>query len=135
MFETRLPQPKERNPMRNKFASIVLVVALVFTLAELPAYANTPSEPGAKARGTVVQPDAVAEADKVVNEKLRTEIRKLVADTRAGSSVVTFPRPQIQPPQRNNLSTGTKIAIAVGVAVVVVAVIFIKRRCDNEGNC
>lgn len=121
--------------MRNKFASILLVLALVFTLVQLPAFANTPSEPGAKARGTAVQPDAVAEVDKVVNEKLRTEIRKLVADTRAGRNVVTFPRPQIQPPQRNNLSTGTKIAIGVGVAVVVVALIFIKKRCDNEGGC
>jgi hypothetical protein len=120
--------------MFNKFASIALVAVLVCTLAEMPAFARS-SEPAAKARETVDQPEAAVAADKVVNEKLRTEIRKLVADTKAGTNVVTIPRPQFPAPQRNNLSTGTKIAIGVGVAVAVVAIIFIKKRCDNEGGC
>lgn len=119
--------------MLNKFASIALVVVLVCTLVEVPAFAKS-SEP-AKARETVDQPDVVATSDKMVNEKLRKEIRKLVTDTKAGTSVVTIPRPQFPAPQRNNLSTGTKIAIGVGVAVAVVAIIFIKKRCDNEGGC
>ena len=121
--------------MLNKFASMVVVVALVCTLAGIPAFANTPSEPKAKPGGTTDRPEAGSAADKVVNEKLRTEIRKLIADTKAGRDVVTVPRPQIQPPLRNNLSTGAKIGIAVGVAAVVVLLIFIKKRCDNEGGC
>ena len=117
--------------MLNKFASIVLVAALVCTLVGKPTSANTPSKRGAK-----TEPDAVTETDKVVNEKLRAEIIKLVADTKAGGSVVTFPRPQIQSPQRNNLSTGTKIAIGVGIAVAVVVVILVSKRCSNEpGSC
>ena len=80
--------------MLNKFASLVLVAALVCTLAATPTFANTPS----KAK---TQPDHVTDGDKVVNEKLRSEILKLVADTKAGKNVVTIPRPQIQSPQRN----------------------------------
>lgn len=122
--------------MLNKFASIVLVASLVCTLAGTPAFANTPSEPSTKTDATSDKPDAVTEADKVVNEELRTSINKLVADTKAASNVVTFPKPQIQSPQRNNLSKGTKIAIGVGVAVAVVAIIFVSQRCSNEpGGC
>jgi len=117
--------------MLNKFASIVLVAALVYTLAGTPAFADTPSM-----RGSKTLPAAATAADKVVNEKLQTEIFKLVAEAKAGSKGVTLPRPQIQSPQRNNLSKGTKIAIGVGIAVAVVAVILISTRCRNEpGSC
>src|SRR5437773_1466624 len=122
---------KKENTMLNKFASIVLVAALVYTLAGTPALADTPSK-----RGSKTLPDAATAADRVVNEKLRTEIFKLVAEAKAGSKGVTLPRPQIQSPQRNNLSKGTKIAIGVGIAVAVVAVILISTRCSNEpGSC
>lgn len=127
---------QKKENMLNKFASIALVAALGCTLAGTPAFANTRSQPGAKTCGSADRLDAVTEADKVVNEKVREGIRKLVADAKAGSNVVTFPRPQIQAPHRNNLSTGTKIAIGVGIAVAVVAVILISQRCRNEpGAC
>ena len=122
--------------MLNKFASIVVVVSLVCTVAGTTTFASTQSKPGAKTRGTVDRPEAVTEADKVVNEKLRAEIFKLVADAKAGSNVVTFPRPQIQSPHRNNLSKGAKIGIGVAIAVAVVAVILVSKRCSNEpGSC
>ena len=122
--------------MLNKSASIVLVAALVCTFAGTPAFANTPAKPGVNTRGAADRPYAVTEAGKVVNEELRAEILKLVADAKAGSNVVTFPRPQIQSPHRNNLSKGTKIAIGVAIAVAVVAVILVSTRCDNEpGAC
>lgn len=122
--------------MLNKFASIVLVAALVCTLAETPAFANKPNKPGAKIGGTADRPNAVTEAGKVVNEELRTKILKLVADAKAGGNVVTFPHPQIQSPHRNNLSKGAKIAIGVGIAVAVIAVILVSKRCGNEpGAC
>jgi hypothetical protein len=122
--------------MLKKFASIVVVVALVCTLAGTKTFARTQSKPGAKTNGTVNQPNAVTEADKVVNEKLRAEIFKLVADAKAEGNAVTFPRPQIQSTQRNNLSKGAKIGIGVAIAVAVVAVILISKRCSNEpGSC
>ena len=122
--------------MLKKFASIVLVVALVCTLAGTTTFAKTQSQPGAKTHGTVNRADAVTEADKVVNEKLRAEIFKLVAHAKAGGNAVAFPPPQIQSPQRNNLSNGAKIVIGVAIAVAVVAVILVSKRCSNEpGSC
>lgn len=122
--------------MLNKFASIVLVAALVCTLSGTTAFANKPYKPDEKTRGTADQPDAVTEANKVVNQKLRAEILKLVADAKAEVNVVRFPRTQIQSPHRNNLSKGAKIAIGVGIAVAVVAVILVSTRCSNEpGAC
>lgn len=121
--------------MLNKFATIVLVAALVCTLAGTPAFAQTPNNPGAKTHSAAEPPDAVMGSARV-NEELRSEILKLVADTKAGSNVVKFPRPQIQSPHRNNLSKGAKIAIGVAIAVAVVAVILVSKRCDNEpGAC
>jgi hypothetical protein len=117
--------------MFTKFASVVLAAALVCTLAGTSAFADAPLKHSSK-----ITPAAATEADRVVNEKLRAEIFKLVADAKAGGKGVTLPRPQIQPPQRNNLSKGTKIAIGVGIAVAVVAVILVSTRCSNEpGAC
>jgi hypothetical protein len=117
--------------MINKFASMLLVAALVCTLAGTPAFADTLSKREAK-----TQPEVVTESDKVVNEKLRSEIFKLVAETKAARNEVKFPQPQIQSPQRNNMSQGTKIAIGVAIAAAVVAVILISTRCNNEpGSC
>ena len=124
---------KKENTMFNKFATIVLVAALVCTLAGTPAFASKPNQPVAKIEATADRPD---EAGNVVNEELRTKILKLVADAKAGRNVVTFARPQIQPSQKNNLSTGAKIAIGVSIAVAVIAVIIVSKRCDNEpGAC
>lgn len=122
--------------MLNRFATMVLVAALVCTLGGTPAFAQTPNNPGAKTGSAVERPDAFTDADRVVNAELRAEILKLVADTKAGGNVVRFPRPQLESPHRNNLSKGTKIAIGVAIAVAVVAVILVSKRCDNEpGAC
>ncbi|MGI8919006.1 MAG: hypothetical protein ACR2H6_10420 [Pyrinomonadaceae bacterium] len=122
--------------MINKFASIVLVAALVCTLAGRPAFADTPKKPGVKTPGTTVRSGTVTEVGRVANEELRAEILKLVADAKAEGNVVKFPRPQIQPTHRNNLSQGAKIAIGVAIAVAVVTVILVSKRCDNEpGAC
>ena len=121
--------------MLNKFASIVLVAALVCTLGGMPAFANTPPKPDAKTGGAAARPDSGTEAGKVVNEKLRVDILKLVADAKAGGKGVTLPRPQIQSAHRNNLSKGAKIAIGIGIAVAVVVLIFVSKRCSNEQGC
>lgn len=121
--------------MLNKFATIVLVATLICTLW-IPAFPQARNNPGAKTFSLAERPDADTKAGRLVNEELRAEMLKLVADTKAGGNVVRFPPPQIQSPHRNNLSKGAKIAIGIGIAVAVVAVIIVSKRCDNEpGAC
>ena len=65
------------------------------------------------------------------NEKLKSDVAKLVAETKAGKRSV-IPSPQFPMPHRNNLSKAAKIGIIVGVALVVVAIIVWK---SFEYNC
>ena len=107
--------------MIKRIASLTLVTLLIFTLCGTSAYARASSGDEVKsAENAATEKDA----NKRVNEKLRTDILKLVADAKAGK-VAPAPRPQIQPRQSNSLSKGTKIAIAVGVAVAIVAIIVV----------
>ena len=103
--------------MIKRIISLSLVTLFIFTLCGTSAYARTSS-------GDEVKPaDSTATgngADKHVNEKLRTDILNLIADTKSGR-ITPAQRPQVQ--NKNNLSKGTKIAIGVGVAVAVVAAI------------
>lgn len=123
--------------MLNTFASTVLVVALLSTLAATPTLATAQTR-----RDTKMQSHAVTGENEPLsenlqaNQNLRADILKLVADVKAGHDVVRTPRPQIQSPQRNNLSKSAKIAIGVGIAVAVVVVILVSQRCSNEpGGC
>ena len=53
------------------------------------------------------------------NEKLRTDMLRLVSDAKAGK--LTMPAQQFpQPTHRNNLSKGAKIAIGIGVAAAII---------------
>ena len=63
-----------------------------------------------------------AKKEAQVNEKLRTGIARLAADTKAGK-VKLSPSSQFKPARGNNLSKGQKIAIGVGIAAVVVVAI------------
>src|SRR5687768_1867004 len=122
--------------MLTKFASVVLAAALVCTLSGTPAFASTPSQPGTKTGETAVRPGSGTEADKVVDEKLKAEILKLVSDAKAGSKGVRLPGPQIQTPHRNNLSKVAKVGIGVGVGIAIAVLIFVSARCRNEpGAC
>jgi TRAP-type uncharacterized transport system fused permease subunit len=105
--------------MIKRIASLTLVTLLIVTICRTSAFARTSTGDEVKpAENTVTEEGA----DKRVNEKLRTDILKLLADAKAGK-VAPAPRPQIQPRNSNSLSKGTKIAIAVGVAVAIVAII------------
>jgi hypothetical protein len=70
------------------------------------------------------------------NEKLKSDVGKMVAETKAGHSgpPATSPFPQ---PQRNNLSKTAKIAIVAGIVLVVVAVIIVHevRDLHCESRC
>ncbi|MCA1602521.1 MAG: hypothetical protein LC776_13050 [Acidobacteria bacterium] len=118
--------------MLNKFASFVLVIALVSTLGGSSAFANSPTKPDAKRNvadvlgETELGETEISDKNKVQpNEKLKADMVKLVADAKAGK-VAPAERPQIQPAKSNNLSKGAKIAIGVVIAIAVIAVIVVK---------
>jgi hypothetical protein len=110
--------------MLKRFASFAVVAALLCTLGGTSAFANTSTETDSKAGGTASRPDSNTGAGKVVNERLRADMLKLVADAKAGKIVPPM-RAQIQPRQSNNLTKGQKIAIGVGIAATIVVVIFL----------
>ena len=120
--------------MLTKFASLVLVIALVSTLGGSSAFANSPTKPDAKRNVADVPGETeISDKDKVQpNEKLKADMVKLVADAKAGK-VAPAERPQIQPAKTNNLSKGTKIAIGVGIAIAVVVVIVIATADKGPG--
>ncbi len=109
--------------MLKKFASLMLVFALICTLVGPSALASTPSDPESKPRavGTSTESSPVTRSAAKLNEKLRADVRKL-ADARAGQ-VAPAARSQIQPARSNNLSTKAKVAIGVGIAVIVLALV------------
>ena len=103
--------------MIRKFASLVLMFALICSLG-ISALA-TPSDLEPKATATsspATQPAAIP------NEKLNAEIRKLVADARAGK-LAPAAKSQLQPAKSSNFSTKAKVAIGVAVVVVVLALV------------
>lgn len=112
--------------MIHRFASGTLIAALVCTVGGTSAFANTPTNTDTPRNGVVTVPASPASAKKELpaNEKLRTDLVKLVADTKAGKEKAPGP-PQFHPARRNNLSKGTKIALGVGIAAVVVLAIVV----------
>jgi hypothetical protein len=70
------------------------------------------------------------------DEKLKSDVAKMVAETKAGRSgpPATSPFPQ---PQRNNLSKTAKIAIVAGIVLVVIAIIIVHevRELHCESRC
>ncbi len=122
--------------MLNKFASVVLITALVYTLGGSSAFASNPSQPDTKPAMAETRSESGAATKKEAqpNEKLKADMVKLVADAKAGK-VAPAERPQIQPAKSSNLSKGAKIAIGVGIAVAVVAVVLIARSpILNDGR-
>ncbi|MEK6335511.1 MAG: hypothetical protein AABM67_11220 [Acidobacteriota bacterium] len=112
--------------MINKCASLVLVIALVFTVASTAARADTPKN--TDTRGNVLltlpMPATSARTETKPEEKLRGDLAKLVADTKAGKKKLSEPS-QFKRARGNNLSKGQKIAIGVGIAAAVVVVILV----------
>jgi hypothetical protein len=106
--------------MFRRLLTATLAAAALCTLGVTSAFADTPARAEAKAEGMTTQPTTHADG-----EKLKTDMRKLVADAREGRSGTTQPpRQQQPPPQSNSLSKGQKIAIGVGITVGVLAIIY-----------
>ena len=70
------------------------------------------------------------------NEKLKSDVTKMVAETKAGRKGAPATS-QFPMPQRNNLSTTAKIAIVAGIVLVVIAVIIVHevRDLHCESRC
>ena len=112
--------------MINGFASLALAIALICTVGGTFVLADTPTNTDPTANVVVTLPASPISAKKELpsNERLRTDLAKLVAGTKAGKGKLSEP-PQFQPPRGNNLSKGQKIALGVGIAAVVVLVIVV----------
>ena len=92
---------------------LVTLAAIVALICSVCAIANGKTEPET-AKATTTSGPAAARTDAKRNEKLRSDMQRLVADAKAGKlkmSALQFPAPM----QRNNLSTGAKIGIIAAI--------------------
>jgi hypothetical protein len=108
--------------MKNRITSLPLVLLLIFTLCGSSTYAKTSSGDEVKPPDNAATKES---ASKQRNEKIRTDVLKLVADAKAGKVTPTL-RPQ-QPKNSNSLSSAAKIGIVVGITVAVIAIIVIAK--------
>jgi hypothetical protein len=115
-----------RRTMLNKLTFAVLITAILCTLGRIPACAQATTQSDLKPKQTraVVAPETLKSAP--ANARLRADMDRLVADAKAGR--IAPSTAQMQPPTRNNLSKGKKIAIGVGIAIAVVTIVLIVRK-------
>jgi hypothetical protein len=116
--------------MFKKLPSIVIITAIVCTLGGTSAFANNSSNPDVKTDSANV-PSAPAKNEEKPNEQLKNNMRKLVADAKAGK-VAPVAKSQIQPVGSNHWSKKTKITVGVGVAVAVVVVVLVVNHARNH---
>jgi hypothetical protein len=122
--------------MIKRIASLVMVMALVLTVGTAAVRADTPKDPDTNGKAVVTQPTESTSEKKEAkpDEKLRSGMAKLVADTKAGKGKLSAPS-QFKPARSNNLTKGQKIAIGVGIAaavVVVIAVLHVRRHMFDD---
>jgi hypothetical protein len=118
--------------MQQTVARSAVACALVVSLA---AVAFSQSSPQSRTTNQfITRSDASSTAK--TSEKLKSDVAKMVAETKAGRSgapaASSFPQPQ-----RNNLSKTAKIAIVAGIVLVVVAIIIVHevRQFHCESRC
>ncbi|HXT62538.1 MAG TPA: hypothetical protein VN696_05840 [Pyrinomonadaceae bacterium] len=70
------------------------------------------------------------------NDKVKSDVLKMVADARAGRTGPPA-APQFPLPQRNNLSKTAKIAIVAGIVLVIVAIVIVHgvKNVHCESRC
>lgn len=104
-------------------------------MISLSAMAFAQSSPQAKSTNQFLTTPGAASTAKS-NEKLKSDVAKMVAETKAGRkgppATSQFPMPQ-----RNNLSKTAKIAIVAGIALVIIAIIIVHevRDIHCESRC
>lgn len=118
----------------SKLLSLLLTAALVWAVGVVPTSANTPTKPsGVTTDGTASPESRPGAAGRPAGE-VKTAVLKLVADAKADRRVRT-PAPQFPKPQRNNLSTGQKVAIGAGIAVAALVIAYFVIRANCDGIC
>src|ERR1051325_553766 len=124
--------------LTKKLASIVIGIAMVscFSGASIYARPATDSDTPAKAADSSGKPDTSVSRDVKINEKVKADMLKLLADAKAGK-VRPAPASQFPATKGNNLSKTAKIAIVVGVVLVVVAIIVVHevKNLDCKSRC
>jgi len=104
--------------MTRKFVSLVTTCALICCLSGTLAFGMSGSD--AKEPAEKAPPVEKSKA----NEKLKADVNKLLADTKAGK--IKMPAQQFPQPTRNNLSTGAKIGIIAAIAGAIVLIAIVK---------
>lgn len=111
--------------MIKRAVSVTMILALVVCFSGASAFARTGfdlKEPAEK------KPPPAAKS--AANEKLKTDMEKLVADAKAGK--LKMPAQHFPQPKRNNLSTGAKIAIVAGIGAAIFLIILFASLADDD---
>ena len=116
--------------MNRRYLTVLLVVLLAG--GGTSAVAGPRSDPQGAAATPVgaTGPAPGARQEQVPNDKLRSDVSRLLADARAGRVGTTI-APRQQPAQSNNLSKRAKVTIAVVVAAVVITAIVIASKAND----
>ena len=118
--------------MKRSLARSAAACVLIMSLATM-VFAQ--SSPQAKPMNQfITNPGATSTATS--NEKLKSDVAKMIAETKAGRKGAPA-APQFPMPQRNNLSKTAKIAIVAGIVLVVIAIIIVHEVRDFhcESRC
>jgi hypothetical protein len=119
--------------MFKTVSNIMLIIAMIATFAATSVTASVPADPEDKLVPVEVRLNVNSTVknetpESKINEKLKSDIEKLLEDTKSGKLVPK--RGQLKPQKINNLSRNAKIALGVGVAVIVIALI-VKYQKDH----
>jgi hypothetical protein len=97
--------------MMKRLLSVGIVAALICCFWGSAAFGKPGSDPNELSAKPASSEKELAKR----NEKVKADVLKLVADTKAGKVVPRTPSP-FQQTKRNNMSTGAKIAIVAIIA-------------------
>jgi hypothetical protein len=117
--------------MKRNLTHSALVCALIISVSAVVCAQSSP--PSDATKQFLTNPGLVSAPKS--NEKLKSDVAKMVAETKAGrrGAPATSAFPQ---PQRNNLSKTAKIAIVAGIVIAVVAIIAVHSfKYDCKSRC
>jgi len=116
----------KRTVARSAAACVLIISLVTMAFAQSPPQSKTTNQ---------FLTDPTASTAKS-NEKLKSDVAKMVAETKAGRKGAPATS-QFPMPQRNNLSKTAKIAIVAGIVLVVIAIIIVHevRDLHCESRC
>ena len=116
----------KRTVARSAAACVLIILLATMVFAQ--------SSPQSKTTNQFLNPDAASTAKP--NQKLKSDVAKMVAETKAGRKGAPATS-QFPMPQRSNLSKTAKIAIVAGIVLVVIAIIIVHevRDLHCESRC